>query len=263
MTQYGTWVSYSGDARIELAVGLVAVAGGVTYAGTRLARPARFTTRIGQLGMFSLITAWCVAIVAWLVCVSFYIKQYIHDYPKVSAAPKDPITLVTFSAAVVVFVIIVTRKTPSRRTRIASAAFGAMAAPMIFEFPFDLIVMARTYPPVVPDPAAYRALFFVPLFGIEVLTLALLRLSPMVRLTRYTFFSFALLLAVFAVWALEGFSYPSGPLPIALNVISKILAFVTILTTFQLRGAEDWRPSPAGPAAGPAAAQPSLPGRPA
>jgi hypothetical protein len=70
---------------------------------------------------------------------------------------------------------------------------------MIFEFPFDLIVMARLYPPIPPDPALYRVLFFAPLFLIEVMTLWLLTLSPMVRLSRATFFWFALMLAVFAV----------------------------------------------------------------
>jgi hypothetical protein len=54
----------------------------------------------------------------------------------------------------------------------------------------------------------------------------------MVRLSRATFLSFAAMLAVFAVWALSGFGYPSAPLPIALNVVSKILAFVTLLTLF-------------------------------
>jgi hypothetical protein len=54
----------------------------------------------------------------------------------------------------------------------------------------------------------------------------------MVRLTRATFFSFALMMGVFAVWALSGFGYPSAPLPTALNIASKILAFVTVLTLF-------------------------------
>jgi len=54
----------------------------------------------------------------------------------------------------------------------------------------------------------------------------------MVRLSRATFWSFALMLAVFAVWALSGFGYPSAPLPTALNIVSKILAFVTVLTLF-------------------------------
>jgi hypothetical protein len=37
---------------------------------------------------------------------------------------------------------------------------------------------------------------------------------------------------VFAVWALPGFGYPSTPVTYTLNVISKLLAFVTILTLF-------------------------------
>ena len=80
--------------------------------------------------------------------------------------------------------------------RLAGAAIGALAAPMIFEFPFDLIVMARTFPRI-PDPALYRILFFAPLFLIEITTLSLLALSPMVRLSKATFFSFAAILAGF------------------------------------------------------------------
>jgi ABC-2 type transport system ATP-binding protein len=91
----------------------------------------------------------------------------------------------------------------------------------------------------------YRALFFVPLFLIEITTLLLLRLSPMVRLTRATFFSFALMLGVFAVWALSGFGYPAAPLPTALNIVSKILAFVTVLTLFlPQRPAPEQAPQP-------------------
>jgi hypothetical protein len=103
---------------------------------------------------------------------------------------------------------------------------------MIFELPFDLIVMARTYPPVPPDPALYRALFFLPLLLVEITTLSLLTLSPMVRVSRASFLSLGLMLLVFAVWALTGFGYPSAPVPITLNVVSKILAFVTALSLF-------------------------------
>jgi hypothetical protein len=102
---------------------------------------------------------------------------------------------------------------------------------MIFEFPFDL-VMARTYPPIPPDPAMYRVLLFTPLFLVEVTTLSLLTLSPAVRLSRAALFSFALMLGVFAVWGLSGFAYPSAPVPFALNVLSKILAFTAALSLF-------------------------------
>jgi hypothetical protein len=43
MTQYDRWVSYVGDARIWLAVGLLAAAGGVVLAGIWLPLPIRFT----------------------------------------------------------------------------------------------------------------------------------------------------------------------------------------------------------------------------
>jgi hypothetical protein len=131
----------------------------------------------------------------------------------------------------VVFLVILIASTGSPAARLGSAVIGALAAPWIFELPFDLVIATRTYP-IPPDPAGYRALFFLPLLAIALSTLALLTLSPMVRLCRATFWSFALMLAVFAVWALFGFGYPSAPVPIALNVVSKVLAFVTALTLF-------------------------------
>lgn len=259
MTQYGTWVSYGGDARIWLATGVLAVAGGAALAGFRLPLPVRLT-QPGRAGRIATILAWAVSIVAFLTCLTIYIQQYIHAYGLSAGAPKDPITPITLTAAAAVFVIIISRSTPDFRTRLASAAIGAMAAPMIFELPFDLIVMARTYPPIPPDPALYRALFFAPLLLVEITTLLLLRLSPMVRLTRATFFSFALMLGVFAAWALSGFGYPSAPLPTALNIASKLLAFGTALTLFlRRRPAPEQAPHPdANEQAQPASPPPAL-----
>jgi hypothetical protein len=228
------WVSYGGDARIWLAIILLVAAGGVILAGIWLPLPIR-TARPGLVGRGPLIFVWLASIPAFLVALTIYLRQFIHDYGvnTLAAEPKDPIAPITFTAVVVVFIIIVIScRSPVIGTRLAGAAIGAIAAPMIFELPFDLIVMARTYPSISPDPALYRALFFAPLFLIEITTLLLLRQSPMVRLTRATFFSFALMLGVFAVWALSGFGYPSAPLPTALNMVSKILAFVTVLTLF-------------------------------
>jgi len=139
---------------------------------------------------------------------------------------------VTLTAVGVTFLTIAVNGRPGGGTAVIGAVIGALAAPMVFELPFDIIVMARTYPPIPPHPALYRVLFFAPLFLIEITTLSLLTLSPMVRLSRATFFSLALMLAVFAVWALPGFGYPSTPVTYTLNVISKLLAFVTILTLF-------------------------------
>jgi hypothetical protein len=240
MTQPIAWTSYSGDARIELAVGLVAAAGAVVYAGTRLRHPVR-AVRPGQGTVAGMFVAWAVAIVGLLVGVSFYIQQYLrdNDLTKLTAA-SDPIAPVTFLAVVAIFIVILTRGGLSFRARLGSAIIGALAAPWIFELPFDLIVMARTAS-LQPHPALYRALFFVPLALVGITTLALLILSPMVRLTRATFFTFALILLVFAVWALDGFGYPSAPAPIALNMVSKVLAFVTALTLFLPPRLSQWR----------------------
>jgi hypothetical protein len=105
--------------------------------------------------------------------------------------------------------------------------------------------MARTYPPIPPDPALYRLLFFAPLFLVELTTLTLLTLSPMVKLPRSSFFFFALILVVFAVWGLSGFGYPSAPVPFALNVLSKIMAFAVALSLFLPRRAEASTPGAA------------------
>jgi hypothetical protein len=230
MTHHGTWIGYSGNARIVLAIVLLAAAGGVAYAGIRLRHPLR-PPMIGETAKNCLLAAWFFAIAAFLVCVAFYVQQLQREYPH-HARPADPITPVTFIAVGLLFFILLVSGSRGWRVTLPSAVIGALAAPMIFEFPFDLIVMARTYPAIAPDPALYRVLFFAPLFLIEVTTLALLALSPMVRLTKPALFFFALMLAVFAVWGLSGFAYPASPVPITLNVVSKILAFVVTLSLF-------------------------------
>src|SRR5690348_15163964 len=252
MSLNGGWVGYGGDAKIELAAGLLAVAGCATYAGTRLRRPlraARPPTSVVVL-MFSL---WGAALIAFLVGLGVYVKQFVHDYPDITSGVHDPITPVTLLAALAIFGVIMTRSGWRYQTRLGSAVVAAMAAPMIFELPFDLIVMTRTYPGLPPDPALYRAVFFTPLFLVELTTLWLLTLSPMVRVRRSTFFCFALMIGVFGIWALFGFGYPQSTLPITMNVVSKILAFITALTLFLPDRIRDWRTD--GPAHAPAREQ--------
>ena len=231
VTQSGTWVSYGGAARIVLAGVLVAGAGGVAYAGIRLPLPVR-PARPSEGARTLMLVTWGFAITALLVCLPIYVKQARREH-LLHAAPADPITPVTAICVAVIFVIIfLLGRSHGWRAALGSAAIGAVVAPMIFEFPFDLVVMARTYPPIPPDPAWYRVLFFAPLFLVEFTTLALLMLSPMVKLSRAAFCWFAVMLAVFAVWGLSGFGYPSAPLPFALNVLSKIVAFAVALSLF-------------------------------
>jgi hypothetical protein len=230
MTQFGTWVSYGGSAKIALAVVLMGVAGGLAYAGARLKHPVQ-VARPRQPAMAAMLSAWGISIIAFLVCLSIFVQRIIEQYPGRRAA-ADPILPVTLLAVVATFVVIFKTGPQDSRASVASSVVGAIAAPMIFELPFDLIVMSRIYPPVRPDPAFYRALFFVPLLLVEITTLSLLALSPRVKLSRGTFFSFAAMLVVFAGWSLDGFAYPSAPIPTALNVLSKLLAFVTLLSLF-------------------------------
>ncbi len=245
------WVPYGGDARIELAVGLVAVAGCAVYAGTRLRHPVQAVRPPGSVVVL-MFSFWVASGIAVLVGTAVYIKQFLHDNPHANFSHEhNPITPVTLSAVAVLFIIILTRTGWRYPTRLGSAVVGAIAAPMIFELPFDIIVMVRTQP-LAPDPTLYRMAFFVPLFLVELTTLWLLTLSPMVRLRRSTFFCFALMIGVFAVWALFGFGYPLSVLPITMNDVSKILAFVTALTLFVPDRLRDWRTD--GP---PAAAAPS------
>ena len=90
--------------------------------------------------------------------------------------------------------------------------------------------MARTYP---PTPALqYTLLFFLPLFILEIASFSLLTLSPLMKISKLTLFSLGAMFFVFAIWALFGFSYPSSPIPFALNAISKVLSFVTAITPF-------------------------------
>jgi hypothetical protein len=255
----GTWVSYSGTARIALAIVVVAAAAGVVYAGTRLRRPIRLP-KPAATAIRIMEVAWLLAIVAFLVCAGQYVSA-MRRHHLLHGLPPHPITPVTGACVVVIFVaILVIARSHGWPVRLASAAVGAMAAPMVFEFPFDLIVMARTYPPIPPDPAMYRVLFFAPLFAVEFATLSLLTFAPMVRLTRATFFSFALMLAVFAAWALSGFAFPATPGPFAFNVLSKVLAFATTLTLF-LPQRSVARTSPPAAVPEPAVSQPgtSLP----
>jgi hypothetical protein len=223
------WVSYGGTADFVLAGVLAAAAAVLVYAGFRLPLPARLPTPSRPVRIL-LLVSWGFAIVAFLVCASIYVTHAIREH--IAKATANPITPVTLIGVGVIFCIIAIAHRSAGGPALKSAVIGALAAPWIFEFPFDIIVMTRTYPALQPDPALYRALFFAPLLLIALTTLALLTLSPVARLSRATFWCLAAMLAVFAVWALIGFGYPSSAAPTTLNVVSKIIALITALTLF-------------------------------
>jgi hypothetical protein len=142
-------------------------------------------------------------------------------------------------APVTFFIVLYLTRRWGWKTALASAVVGTAAAPMIFELPFDLIVMTRTNPELPTHPMLYRQLFFLPLFLAELSTLSLLTLLPSMRVTAYAAYAVAGMFAVFAVWAAFGFSFPAEPLPLALNVISKILCFVAAIMLFVWKADKD------------------------
>ena len=243
------WLSYGGAARVVLAVVLVAVAAGAAGMGLRLRVPVRLPSP-GRTASTVMLAAWGTAVVAFLACLGIYVHQLLQQH-LIHSRPPQPVFPVTAACMIALFIGILylgrslSKEDDAAGQWLGSAFIGAIAAPMIFELPFDLIVMTRTYPAVAPDPALYRVLFFAPLFLVEVTTLALLSLSPLVRLSRTAFFAFALMLLIFAVWALFGLGYPSAPVPFAFNAASKVAAFVVALGLFLPQRGQRGTPAPA------------------
>ena len=227
------WVSYGGGEGILLAVALLVVAGVFAYAGKQVRAPLRLT-RPGAIVAAFMIAIWLLAIDNVLVATYVYGLQVKQAYPGFVAAR---VRVGTFVDALVTFLVILylTRRW-GWKIALASAVIGTTAAPMIFELPFDLIVMTRTNPPIPTYPVLYRQLFFLPLFLVELSTVSLLTLLPSMRVTAHACYAVAEMFVVFAVWAAFGFAFPAEPLPLALNVISKILCFVAAIMLFV------WRP---------------------
>jgi hypothetical protein len=238
-----SWISYGGDDAILLAIVLLVVASGFAYSGKRLRAPLEITRPGGTVAGF-MIAIWLLAIYNVLVATLVYGLQVKQDYPGF-VAPR--VRVGTFvDAPVSFFVILYLTRRWGWKVALASAVIGAAAARMIFEFPFDLIIMARTNPPIPTHPMLYRQLFFLPLFLVQFSTLSLLTLLPSMRVTAYACYAVAGMFVVFAVWAAFGFAFPAEPLPLALNVIAKILCFLAAIILFvwradgEVSGAGKW-----------------------
>jgi hypothetical protein len=229
LIQYGTWSPYVGRDVLLLAVTLLIIGGVLAYLGTRLHRSVGFD-RTGCAVSVLLVVMWGLSLATLTVAVGTYMRALYQQYGDVTL-PTNPISPITSLSGLVTFITIayLTRH-HGLKISLGSAIVDTAAAPMIFELPFDLIVMFRTYPPTPATP--FTLLFFLPLFLLEISTFSLLTLSPLTRVSKYTLFSLAAMFFVFAIWAMFGFSYPSYPIPIALNAVSKILSFVVAITLF-------------------------------
>lgn len=222
------WNRYDGSARVALVVVLALVTLALLTAARHLRGPIQ-PQGFGRPFVVTLLAVWPVSIIAFLVAVTIYGNQLAHDYPSYDV-PQSPILPVTLSAAVVTFVVLVIMRRGSDRERLAGAAMAALAAPLIFELPFDLLVMARTTPPVLPHPGLWRLLFFAPLFAVELCTIALLLAVPGVRVTRWTLVALAALFLTFTLWSSIGFGFPDHPLTYLANVVAKLCAFAVTWT---------------------------------
>ncbi len=147
------WVSYSGDAPVYLTMILLVVASGLAYAGTRLRVPFKVERPGGAAAGF-MIAIWLLSIYTARTAAFVYGLHVREVYPDFAAARVRVGTFV--DAPVTFFVILYLTRRWGWKVALASAIIGTAAAPMIFELPFDLIVMARTNPPLPAHPMLYR-----------------------------------------------------------------------------------------------------------
>ena len=228
---YGEWVPYSGNSAIILGVVLLLIAGTFALLGIKLKKS--LTVKVpGKAMTGMLIAVWILSILTFLVDIGVYALQ-MQQEKLTGTIPNNPITKFTLSFALLSFLIIwqINIK-KGMKAAFFSAAFAAMAGPMIFELPFDLIVMGRTYPPIPPVPGVLRALFFFPLFLVELTTISLAFFSPLFKVTTYTLYALAGMFFVFAIWGFLSFSFAYTTEFLILNVAAKALAFVVVVTLF-------------------------------
>ncbi len=229
----GTWVPFSGAEAIVLAAVLAAISVAIMLLARKVTRPITFKQPRIAARIF-IIAGLIVSIFVFLVAAvydSIEFGKQLGPAAKNIVIPRNPITPVTLTAALVSFFVIIyfTQELGFRGAYI-SGFVGAIAAPMIFEFPFDFIVMWRA---ILPSPQLlYMTYYFLPLICIELSCFAMLTFSPMFRITKLPVFLFAVMIFEFAIWAFFGFSYPMNPISITMNIIAKLTAFAVAITLF-------------------------------
>ena len=232
MPQYGTWTPYTGAEAIRLAAIMFVIAVGLAFFGIRLQHPLQ-PRKTGWFAGGLLVVIWLVSIATFGVNGSTYYYALIKSVGQFTP-PPSPISPVTALAGSLGFITIMVLSSwqSGWKAALGGAIVGTMAAPMIFELPFDLIVMGRIYPTPPAPTALYTLLYFLPLFLISLSSFGLLTVSPLISLSRSTVFCLAGMFLVFGVWALFGFAYPSQPTPLILNATGKLLAFAAAVTLF-------------------------------
>ncbi len=229
MTQYGIPSPYEGTDALVLAAVLFVIAAVLVYLGTRLHHPVG-VQKTGTTAGILLAVLWILSYLGLSSAGLLYYVTAAQQFGTITA-PTDPISPITGLSALVTFIgIAFLGRHHGLKAALGSAIVGTMAAPMFFELPFDLITIWKNHP---PEPAVlFNLILFFPLLSWEISSFALLTWSPFMRISRYSLLSLSAMFLVFTVWALVGFSYPSAPIPFALNALSKVLSFVAGATLF-------------------------------
>ena len=228
MPQYGTWSPYQGTSALLLALTLFVIGCALIRFGLRQHNPIK-VVQPGKFVGTLLVTILCLSMVTYLISIITYMQLLTQQVGRFEP-PTSPVSSITFLSALVTFIIIAyLSRHHGLKIALGSAIAGTISAPMIFELPFDLIVMWRLFPPV---STQLTLLYFLPLFLVEISSFSLLTLSPLTQISRHTLFTLAAIFIVFSIWALFGFSFPSSPIPLALNAVSKVLCFITAITLF-------------------------------
>lgn len=216
------WSSYRGSSAFALAALLALIGIGLVFLGKRL----KHDVPLPKMGK----SVVAVVVVIWAFSILTFLKIN-RDMARYTGAagnlgPIFPITLVS-AFCTFAFVAYITRK-GGALSSLGNGFLAFIAGPMVFELPFVLIVIPRVNAPLIPT-----LIFLIPLFTIIFTTLSLLLYSRRTAITKYSLYLYAAMLFVFALWALEGYSYPSNPVAFALNAISKVLGFATVAALFK------------------------------
>jgi hypothetical protein len=234
------WSPLTQTGSIILATVLAGITGILLYIGTRIHQPLA-AKRPGLFLGVCLVAIFLLSGIAFVVSSYYELLTLVHQIGQVTG-PANNITPITLACGAVTFLVILFLTTSGGTSPVSprqfwvavgSAIVGTIAAPLIFELPFDLIVMGRAYYPT--PHALWAVLYFFPLFIVEISSFAMLTFSPFTKVSRLTLFLLAGMFFVFAVWAAFGFTYASTPLPYACNAISKILAFAVAVSLFLTR----------------------------
>ena len=235
MIQYSQWVAYTGTTRIMLTCLFLVLAVALAVIGWRLRKAHAARSGGVVIGVFvAVIWILSVLILDWVqFAYGIAIKNEMDASGQTAVGSKNPITRFTILFAIVacVLIFIWLRKRYGWKVALISGIAGAGAGPVMFEFPFDWIIMWHLN---VPTPVAvYRWLYFMPLFLFIIATLAICTLTPAARLRRETLFALAAMFLLWAGWAITtGFAYPSSAVPLVFNVTSKLAAAVAGIMIF-------------------------------